>query len=126
MNKDYVTLMPRKRDVIRGDVVMFHDSIRERYVLHRVWKINEDNVLTWGDNCFNPDGWMKSDQVWGLAIRVERGKLNIKCDQSGMRKLGILVGHLRHAYIRIRRPFYLLVSKVLPKPVKEWLKRIFK
>ena len=77
MDRDYVTIMPLKESIRVGDIVMFSDPQKERYVLHRVWRIEESRVLTWGDNCRHPDPWLPMDAIWGRAVLIERGKRRI-------------------------------------------------
>ena len=56
-NRDYVTIHPLNGLPRQGDIVLFSDPDREaRYVLHRVWRVEKDTVLTWGDNCRCADG----------------------------------------------------------------------
>ncbi len=78
MDRDMVTIMPVQERPQVGDIVLFADEPRKRYVLHRLWKAEEDRALTWGDNCDRPDGWMPWDAIWGKAVLIERGRLNIK------------------------------------------------
>ncbi len=80
MDRDMVTIMPVQERPRVGDIVMFHDPAGERFVLHRLWKSEEDRALTWGDNCDRPDGWMPWDMVWGKAVLIERGGRNITPD----------------------------------------------
>ena len=78
VNRDYVTIMPLEERPAVGDIVLFFDPRRQNcFVLHRVWKTEKDRVLTWGDNCAHPDGWLPWDAVWGKATLVERGKRTI-------------------------------------------------
>lgn len=86
-NRDMVTLMPVEAPLQRGDIVMFADPARDRYVLHRVWQLEQDRVLTWGDNCDGPDGWMPPEMVWGKAMLIERGKRSITPDPAKGLKL---------------------------------------
>ncbi len=80
--RDMVTIMPLEEKPGVGDIVLFFDQPRDRYVLHRVWQAEEDRVLTWGDNCPGPDGWMPWDRVLGKVVLIERGKRNIKPDRA--------------------------------------------
>ncbi len=98
INRDYVTIYPQEERPERGDIVLFSDPARNRYVLHRVWKIDNDRILTWGDNCLRPDGWTTPEMIWGRAILIERGKRTIKPH----RKLGLLLGGSRHRIVKIR------------------------
>ena len=75
--RDYVTIMPQDGLPVAGDIVMFCKPGTERYVMHRVWTVRNNMVLTWGDNCRKPDGWMPVDCIWGKVILIERGKRTI-------------------------------------------------
>ena len=89
INRDYVTICPLKERPQAGDIVMFADPERDRYVLHRAWQVEADRVLTWGDNCKKPDGWIPAELVWGKAVLIERGKRSIKPDRkAGLRLAG--------------------------------------
>ena len=76
-NRDYVTVVPLQNEPVAGDIVLFSDGIPERYVVHRVWKVKDGKVLTWGDNCTAPDGWIPLEAVWGKIGLIERGKRTI-------------------------------------------------
>ena len=80
MDRDYVTIMPLSGSIVPGDIVLFADQGEERYVLHRVWRIQKETVLTWGDNCQAADGWMPMDAVWGKVTLIERGMKKIHPD----------------------------------------------
>ena len=106
VRRDYVTILPLKRSPIRGDVVLFSDPYQERYVLHRVWRVDGNRVLTWGDHCNYPDAWMSVDRVWGIAVKVERGRLILKPDSDIARRAGVAfaaVYHPLHRFYRVLR-----------------------
>ena len=71
-NKDYVNIIPASDNFSIGDIVLISDPRKERYFLHRVWDIKQGQVLTWGDNCIGPDGWIPSEYVWGKVVSIER------------------------------------------------------
>ena len=99
MDRDYVTIESLKERPKPGEIVLFPDlACKERYVVHRVRKVEGDNVLTWGDNCSNPDPWMPLDAIWGRVVLIERGEKQIRPD----RKKG-----LRHAraWNFVRKPY---------------------
>ena len=82
-NRDYVTIHPLSEIPRQGDIVLFSDPDREaRYVLHRVWRVEKDAVLTWGDNCRRADGLIPLSCIWGKAVLIERGKLRITPEPS--------------------------------------------
>lgn len=80
IDRDIVTIVPLEGKPEIGDIVLFSDPARGRYVLHRVWKTEEERVLTWGDNCELPDRWLPWDAVWGQAVLIERGRRVIRPD----------------------------------------------
>ena len=79
-NRDYVTIIPLSESLVEGDIVLFSDPYQKRYVLHRVWTLEDNRVLTWGDNCDRPDAWMTVNDIWGKVILIERGKYKITPD----------------------------------------------
>lgn len=91
--KDYVTIQPLSAPPERGDIVLFSDPKRERYVLHRVWRTEDERVLTWGDNCSWADGWIPLENVWGKATLIERGKRRIYPSPGA----GLWLGRVWHA-----------------------------
>lgn len=86
LKRDYVTVVNPEGIPARGDIVLFSDPERSRYVVHRVWDVKEEKILTWGDNCPNPDGWLPIESVWGKIVLIERGSRKIKPDpRKGIR-----------------------------------------
>lgn len=79
-NRDYVTIVPPGTNLAVGDLVLISDKSAGRYVVHRIWKVNEGKALTWGDNCQEPDGWFPMDAIWGKVVLIERGKRTIHPD----------------------------------------------
>lgn len=106
VRRDYVTILPMKRSPLRGDVVLFSDPYRERYVLHRIWRIEGDRILTWGDHCVHPDAWMNADCIWGIAVKVERGRLVLNPDSDFARRAGLVFAAVYHPlhrfYLKLR------------------------
>ncbi len=74
MNRDYVTIVQLEGIPAIGDIVLFYEPYTGRYIVHRVWNIQDGRILTWGDNCTKPDGWLPREAVWGKITRIERGK----------------------------------------------------
>lgn len=121
-DRDVVVITHVKRPLVRGDIVLFHDPARDRYVLHRLWRLAPDRVLTWGDNCVYPDGWMCPEMVWGIAAAMKRGKRTVRFDTDAARRCGLLFAKARHPYCRIRSKVCRLASR-LPFPIKAALKK---
>lgn len=79
--RDKVTIWPIEGPLRVGDIVLYRDEgSPERYVLHRIWKISGGQVQTFGDGCLRPDPWMPQEAVWGKAICIDRGALQIHLD----------------------------------------------
>ncbi len=103
-NKDYVTIVPLNQELVPGDIVLFAVSEAGRYVVHRVWEIRSGQVLTWGDSCEKPDGWLPIEAIWGQVVLIERGRREIKPNpKKGLRWArfwhhGVKVYHLYRRY----------------------------
>lgn len=98
-NRDIVTVLPLEGTPAVGDIVLFSDPARHRFVLHRVWRVEDGRVLTWGDNCDRPDGWQPLDAVWGKAAQIERGPLRIRPSPGR----GLLLARIWHVVGRVWR-----------------------
>lgn len=102
-NRDYVTIIPLHESLAEGDIVLFSDPFQKRYVVHRVWTLENERVLTWGDNCDRPDAWMTVNDIWGKVILIERGKNRITPNA----RRGLLFAGFWHVagrtYRRLRR-----------------------
>ena len=86
MNRDYVTVVPLKGNPAVGDIVLFYEPCTGRYIVHRVWDVQNELIMTWGDNSLKPDGWQNREVVWGKITRIERGKRTIYPDpQRGLK-----------------------------------------
>ncbi len=72
INHDFVTVVPLEEMPVAGDIVLFYEPCTDRYIVHRVWDVQKERILTWGDNCSKPDGWLPREVVWGKIIRIER------------------------------------------------------
>lgn len=101
---DPVTIVPLQRPLKKGDVVLF-TTRPGRYVVHRVWKLENDRLQTLGDNCRNPDGWMPYDCVIGQAVSFRRNGRKYPLDSSGARLWGwlwMVLFPIRKMYYRAR------------------------
>ena len=107
-NRDYVTVIPLSESLAEGDIVLFSDPYQKRYVLHRVWTLENERVLTWGDNCDRPDAWMTVNDIWGKVILIERGNHKITPDA----RKGLLFARFWHIAGRAYRILRGTVSRV--------------
>lgn len=105
-NRDLVTLIPLRRRVKPGDIVLFAAD-NGRYVVHRVWKIGERQILTMGDHCAKPDLPMDPERIWGLVIKVHRGNRNLLLDNKVARG----AGRLWMSLLPLRKIYYGLKNR---------------
>lgn len=77
--RDYVTIYPLRRDLKRGDIVLFADDAG-RYVVHRVRSMTPHKVITQGDHCRMPDAPLDYEQIWGLVTKLERNGRVVSLD----------------------------------------------
>ena len=99
MDRDMATIVPLRETPRVGDIVLFADPANDRFVVHRVWKTEENRVLAWGDNCNQPDGWLPLDIVWGRVVLIERGRCTINANP----KRGLLWARVWHKLGRAYR-----------------------
>ena len=101
--KDPVTIAPLSKPLQRGDVVLFQRG--EKYIVHRVWKLQNGLVRTFGDNCWNPEPWFPEKQVLGWAIKYRRNGKTYRLDTPAARawgRLWLALYPLRLCYKRLR------------------------
>ena len=88
VNRDRVMLVSVTPDEVKvGDIVLFPGRFRTaNYCLHRVWKLDGDQVQTFGDGLLRPDGWFPRSRILGKAKLIKRGEQTIDCDDSKWQK----------------------------------------
>lgn len=114
--KDPVTIVALNRPLIKGDVVLFR--LGGKYIVHRVWKLKDGMVCTFGDNCWNPDPWIPLEQVLGLVVKYSRGGRMHRLDTGAARGWGRLwmsLHPIRRYYKRLRALAGRCYRKVFPK-----------
>ena len=87
--RDYVTIIPLRRQLMISDVVVFK-TYDGRFCCHRVSKLNDGRVQTFGDNTVQPDPWMPESSVIGLVTEVERSGKTYSLDCRAARAYGKL------------------------------------
>lgn len=88
-HKDSLTVVPVYRPLKKGDIVLF-TRFDGAYVIHRVWKIKGETVITLGDACVDFDAPMPVSSVWGIAVREERNGKIFGLDSALSRAFGRL------------------------------------
>lgn len=92
--RDRVTIIPIRRPLRKGDIVLFQraDGV---YVVHRLIAIGEQTVQTLGDNCPSPDSPIPVSSVLGIVTYVQRGKRRLHVDSSAWRLAGRIWSAIR-------------------------------
>lgn len=102
--KDPVTIAALRRPLRIGDVVLVVIGA-DRYVVHRVWKLDGTAVRTLGDNCVIPDPWITRDCVLGQVIFYSRNNVRHRLDTTAARLWGrvwLAVFPLRKCCIKLK------------------------
>lgn len=88
--KDIVTVIPLKRKLMPGDIVLLKRK-DGAFVVHRCRCLLNDEtaVQTWGDNCERPDEPIDIDSVLGLIVCMEKDGRQIMLDTDEQREYGI-------------------------------------
>lgn len=87
MRRDKVVIVPVDEEIVVGDIVLFK-RFDGAYVVHRVYSISGETIVTLGDNCENPDPPMNRSAVLGKVTEIIRGKRLIEADSPLQRRLG--------------------------------------
>lgn len=89
--RDEVVVFRREGAVKKGDIVLFKGkTCHGDYVLHRVYRIRGEQVLTLGDGNLAPDFWMPLSNIYGVARFLKRGGRELDLASWPMRLYGRL------------------------------------
>ena len=113
MNRDTVEIIPLCREPKEGDIVLFERQ-DGAYVVHRVYRVDAERIVTLGDHCENPDPPVPKEKVLGLVSRIRRGKKVIEADSERQRRhgrIGMKLLPLRKRWLHLK----LVVKKNLGK-----------
>lgn len=107
--KDIVTVVPLKRELFPGDIVLF-ERPDGAFVVHRLYQCSLDGCMiqTWGDNCIQPDQEIYKEKVLGIVVCVEKNGRQIKLDTEKQRKRGV-----RWMHNSIKRKIWFLYRDLL-------------
>lgn len=115
--RDPVTIAALTQPLRIGDVVLF--TLGDgRYIVHRVWKLKDGLVRTFGDNCLYPEPWFPESQVLGLVVKFKRGGRTFRLDTPAARLFGrawMAVYPARMCYKRLRHLAGRVYRKFFPK-----------
>ncbi len=103
MNRDTVTILPLEKmqkdgsgsassdpsesPLQVGDIVMFRlpGGIA---VVHRIFRIEGERIITLGDNLPDPDSPLHPSQILGKVVRIQRGRKTLLMDSKKMQRYG--------------------------------------
>ena len=112
--KERVTILPVTRPLMIGDIVLFHDIANDRYVVHRVFRMENDKIQTLGDFCVHPDRWMGKSQVYGIVTEIHYRTRCFSTDSKFSRAFGCVwmaIRPVRPMYIGIHRVIRLILRR---------------
>lgn len=69
---DYIRIMPLRREIVKGDIVIYHREGDQKNVAHRVVRVNADSIQTRGDNSKGKDKPTPKSTVFGRITHVRR------------------------------------------------------
>jgi signal peptidase I len=63
------------REIKPGDIIIFKGPEKDENIVHRVFSIGPEGIVTRGDNCRNPDPWaLHEEDVIGRVVFIRRDK----------------------------------------------------
>ena len=69
--RDYIYFKKPDRELRKGDMV-FYQRRSGQYVMHRIWKIKNDEYFMIGDSQKEIEGPLERDQIFALITKVQR------------------------------------------------------
>lgn len=110
--RDRVMLVAVEAETLKvGDIVLFPGKFAGGdYCLHRLYRIEDDRVQTFGDGNLHPDNWQPKRQILGKALLIKRGRITIDCESPRWIRLFRLWNKLLPL-----RPMLLLPFRVMNK-----------
>ena len=79
--RDAIVIQKVARPLKTNDVVLYKRS-NNRYVLHRIIRIDGDSLVIRGDNCDRSERDVKTGDVIGVLQGFYKGKRYIDCDRN--------------------------------------------
>lgn len=78
--KDVFLVQKPFRELRKNDVVLY--KRKDKYILHRIIKINGENLVIIGDNCVTKEYDIKTKDVLGIMTHITRSNKNIDVEKS--------------------------------------------
>lgn len=91
----------------KGDVIVF--SAQNKLIAHRIIQLSNNSLITKGDNEFNNDGKLKSENYYGKIISLERNSKITYFDS----KFDIIISFLLAKFSYILTPIYRFIFKLI-------------
>lgn len=96
------------QDIKKGDVVVFDNKDNDNFILHRVIQVNENDVLTKGDNNNMYDGIIPKENIIGKTLII-------------FPKLGKIQEFFRKPYIFIPLIDFIVISTLVVNYRKKYI-----
>lgn len=121
--RDVLVIRAQKSGFQKNDAVLFKRE-NGQYVLHRITKCNPDgtNYIV-GDNCISGER-IREDQLLGVLTQVRRNNRTVASDDLDYR-LFVKLLPIRRLFLRVKFWAYRAARKVIPKPVRTALKKVY-
>lgn len=84
--KDLLDISPLNGTPRLFDIIVFRNG--KRYCAHRVYRVGKNGVYTLGDNVRRSDGFIRNEDIVGVATRLRRDGRIIPLDSFRMRLYG--------------------------------------
>ena len=125
--RDIVIIETVKRKLQKYDVPVYKRPNHDKYVMHRILKVTEDGYVIRGDNLMHKEYDIKDEHIVGVLKAFYREGRYYDCATSKKYKVYIILNRLsfplRFVWSKMRGAVTKFLSLVLPKPVKEYIKK---
>ena len=114
---DYVRIVPIRREIAKGDIVIYHNSANGKNMAHRVVRVSDDMIQTRGDNTKGKDKPTPKSTVFGYVTHVRR-KGKVICVDTGFWRFYGKVMSFTNPFrmflkVDVYYPMVLLAKKIL-------------
>jgi len=116
IREDQKVKILKTKDVRIGDIIIFKiKKIKKKpkKIIHRVVKINKNQIITKGDNRHNCDKPITSKEVLGKVIKVS----NKRIDTSYYNYINFIIAKISYYSIKISPTYFYFIFKMIHKPL---------
>jgi signal peptidase I len=107
----------------KGDIILF--SLEDTFFTHRIIRMKEDALQTKGDHILIADPWIKTRQIAGKIVRVDKGTYFWDLRETKWRLLNNLIGWLHQGAVIINIQGYRKDPKLPENKIMRILLRLY-